>query len=170
MKKTVLYLMLGYPGAGKTTTAKVIHDLTGAVHVSSDEMRLKMFPHPSFSQSEHDQLYRYIDREVEQLLRAGNNVIYDANLNRHRHRQEKYDMCARVGARPLLIWVQTAKELAKSRAVHHSRSQLVPHNESPAEMFDRIARVIEEPHPNEKYISVDGTKVTADYVRQLLQD
>lgn len=163
-----LYLMLGYPGAGKTTTAKVIHELTGAEHISSDAMRLKLFPQPSFSQMEHDQLYRHIDKEVERLLGEGKDVIYDANLNRFRHRKEKYDMCERTGATPVLIWVQTPKELAKSRAIHQSRAHLIPHNETPVSMFERIARVIEEPHPTEAYISVDGTKVTPEYIANKL--
>lgn len=155
---------MGYPGAGKTTTAKIIHELTSADHISSDATRLKLFPQPTFSQMEHDQLYRHLDKEVEKLLREGKDVIYDANLNRFRHRQEKYDMCERTGAKPVLIWLQTPKELAKSRAVHQSRAHLVPHDESPAAMFERIAKVIEEPRKAEHYISLDGTKVTPGYV------
>ena len=163
-----LYLMLGYPGAGKTTTAKVISELTGAEHISSDETRLKMFPHPSFSESEHSQLYHLLDKRTEEALRAGKDVIYDANLNRYRHRKEKYDICARTGVQPVLIWVQTPKELAKARATGPHRANLVPDNESPQEMFERISRVIEPPHPNEPYVTLDGTKITPDYVRQQL--
>jgi predicted kinase len=168
MSQPKLYLMLGYPGAGKTTTAKVISEITGAIHISSDAMRLKMFPHPSFSQTEHDQLYHKIDKEVEQLLKEGKDVIYDANLNRYRHRMEKYVICERTGARPVLLWVQTPKELAKSRAIHESRNHLAPADESLAAMFERISRVIEPPHINEPYVTIDGTKVTPEYVSELL--
>lgn len=163
-----LYLMMGYPGAGKTTAAKVIHELTGAEHVSSDTMRLKMFPQPTFNQIEHDQLYRKLDKEVEQLLTEGRDVIYDANLNRYRHRQEKYDICQRTKATHKLIWIQTPKELAKSRATHQSRAHLVPHNESPATMFERIARVIEDPHHSEPYIIIDGTQISPEYIASKL--
>lgn len=164
-----LYLMMGFPGAGKTTTAKVISDLTESEHISSDETRLKMFPHPSFSDAEHSQLYRLLDKRTEESLRAGKDVIYDANLNRYRHRKEKYDICARNGTQPVLIWVQTPKELAKARATGSHRANLVPSNESSHEMFERISRVIEPPHPNEPYISLDGTKITPEYVSQQLE-
>lgn len=160
--------MMGYPGAGKTTTAKIIHELTGAEHVSSDLTRLKLFPQPSFSQNEHDQLYRHIDREIENLLSEGKDVIYDANLNRYRHRQEKYTICQRTNANPILIWVQTPKELAKSRVLDPGRVHLVPHNESAHEMFDRISKIIEPPRPNEPHLTVDGTKVSPEYVSGIL--
>lgn len=160
--------MLGYPGAGKTTAAEVINKITGAEHISSDKARTKMFPHPSFNEAEHTQLYRALDKETEQLLAAGNDVIYDANLNRHRHRMDKYDICNRTGAKSVLVWVQTPKELAKSRAVHHSRSHLVPTEETPHDMFERIAAVIEPPHANEPFITVDGTKITPEYIAEQL--
>lgn len=163
-----LYLMLGYPGAGKTTTAALIHALTGAVHVSSDTARLQMFSSPDFSQDEHDSLYKALDEQTENLLTAGKDVIYDANLNRHRHRQEKYAICERTGATPVLLWVKTAKELARQRATDTSRSHLVPHGETLDEMFNRIADIIEEPDATEPFITIDGTNVSAEYIRKTL--
>ena len=34
MQKPTLFMMFGYPGAGKTTTAEIINELTGAEHLS----------------------------------------------------------------------------------------------------------------------------------------
>ncbi len=167
--KPTLYLLLGYPGAGKTTAAQVIHELTGAVHLSSDAMRTQMFPKPTFDQSEHDALYQALDAKTEALLNAGQSVIYDANLNRHKHRADKYAICARTDAAAVLLWVQAPKELAKERAAHVSRLHLVPAHETPDVMFERIAGVIEEPGDNEPYTAVNGTKVTKDYIASLLK-
>lgn len=163
-----LYLMLGYPGAGKTTAAKAIQELTGAVHVSSDEVRLEMFEKPDFSQTEHNNLYDYLDAYTEKLLREGADVIYDANLNRFQHRQDKYAICKRVGAKSVLVWVQTPKAIAKERATHIGRFHLVPQHETASQMFDRIADIIEEPGSDEPYISVDGTKGLKPYISKLL--
>lgn len=164
----ILYLMLGYPGAGKTTAAKVIAELTGAVRLSSDEFRLKLFPNPTFTQAEHDELYRTLDGETERLLGAGKTVIYDANLNRYRHRQDKYEICKRTGAMPKLLWLQTPRNIAKERAVHESRSHLIPPGETPAHMFERIVEVIEEPTPSEHPVPLDGTKITPEYIKAAL--
>lgn len=160
--------MLGYPGAGKTTVAELLHTLTGAVHLSSDKTRLEMFANPSFSSQEHDALYQALDSQTETWLAQGKSVIYDANLNRYQHRADKYAICERTGAKAILLWVQTPKQLAKERAAHMSRLHLVPDNESPEKMFDRIAAVIEEPTPNEPFIQLDGTKITPAYLTQKL--
>src|SRR4051812_30668905 len=119
-----LYMMLGYPGAGKTTTAAVLHELTGAVHLSSDEVRSERFPQPTFSEEEHEQLYKYLDEKTESLLEEGKDVIYDANLNRLEHRQDKYKIAQQAGAEAVLLWLQTPKDMAKERASHMSRQHL----------------------------------------------
>lgn len=160
--------MLGYPGAGKTTTAEVIHELTGAVHLSSDKLRLEMFSRPTFDQTEHDKLYKALDAKTEKLLEEGKSVIYDANLNRYQHRVDKYGICQRTGARPVLIWVQTPKELAKQRATKTNRLHLVPKNETLEQMFDRIAGIIEEPGANEPHTVIDGTQISPEYVAKHL--
>lgn len=64
-----LYLMMGYPGAGKTTTAEVVEKLTGAVHLSSDKLRLQIAPQPTFSTQEHDELYAKLNQMTEDLLK-----------------------------------------------------------------------------------------------------
>jgi predicted kinase len=168
MSTPVLYMMFGYPGAGKTTTAHVISELTGAVHLSSDATRLLLFPEPTFSQAEHDVLYQYLDLRCEQLLREGKSVIYDANLNRYQHRQDKYDICDRTGATPVLLWVQTPKEIARERATHESRQRLWPQFITGGQLFERVSGVLENPRDNEPYISIDGTQVTPQYVQERL--
>jgi predicted kinase len=169
MKKPVLYLMFGYPGAGKTTVASLIHEVTGAEHLSSDQIRLELFPEPTFSQEEHNKLYTEIDARTKALLAAGKDVIYDANLNRYSHRQEKYAICEAVGAQSKLIWVQTPREVAKLRAQQTDRLHLWPKNETPDAMFERIADVIEEPWESENYVTIAGEGVTQDKVAALLR-
>ncbi len=160
--------MMGYPGAGKTTTAEVIARLTDAEHLSSDNLRMQMFSEPKFTPEEHKTLYQYLDSKTKQLLSGGRSVVYDANLNRLKHRQEKYDICNQTGAKPLLIFVKTPKELAKERASDDSRIHLWTKAESPHDMFERIANIIELPTNDEPYIELDGTKITDDYVQQAL--
>ena len=169
MSQPILYLMFGYPGAGKTTTAKIIEQITGAVRLSSDEVRLELFPNPVFSEEEHAELYAELNKRTEDLLRAGTSVIYDANLNRYEHRAEKYNICHQTGAKAQLIWLHTARELAKSRAIKNSRSHLWPRAEQPESMFDRIANVVELPTQSETPIELDGTKITLKYVTEALQ-
>lgn len=159
---------MGLPGSGKTTLGKELQNITGAIRLSSDEYRLMLFKKPEFTQEEHDNLYAMIDHNVEHLLQAGKSVIYDANLNRHSHRLEKYELAKKYDADIKLWWVCVDDEIAKSRRIEEQDKRLVPEGDTPESLFDRIASIIEEPAEEEPYTQADGTKITNDYVRNLL--
>lgn len=168
MNQPTLFMMFGYPGAGKTTTSKVIHELTGAEHLSSDELRLQLFPNPTYTQKEHDELYQTLDKKTETLLKAGKSVIYDANLNRFQHRLEKYEMCKRTGARPVLLWLQTPLEVARNRAVLRGHHHLVPKDETFESMFDRVSSAIEEPREDEPVYKIESTNLDKNALAEIL--
>lgn len=161
---------MGLPGAGKSTLAETLHQLIHAEVVSSDSCRIELFNSPTFSQNEHDALYRYLDTLVEKLLCDGKDVVYDANLNRYEHRAEKYLLASKLGVKTRLWWVQTAKDLAKSRRISEQNHILIPEGETPEKMFERIALVLQAPDNNEPYTAVDGTKIDAPYISQLLSE
>lgn len=160
---------MGLPGAGKTTAARVIEELTDAVRLSSDDVRLCLFAKPAFSQTEHNALYEHLNQQTRQLLLEGRSVVYDANLNRYIHRLEKYEIAKNTAAQVILIWVKTPREVARERRIeaaeHH---HLVPRNEDPSSMFERIAELIEPPLADEPYIALDGTRITAEYISETL--
>lgn len=169
VRRATLYMMLGLPGSGKTTTATKLAQLTGAIHLSSDAFRLAIHPKPTFSEAEHAVLYASLDYATELLLAHGIDVIYDANLNRKSHRTDKYEICAKTGARCRLLWVQTSHELAQSRRVADSHHLLRPPYESPEAMFARIAAIFETPDTTlEPYTVLDGTKITTNYLQKNL--
>ncbi|MEO8785060.1 MAG: ATP-binding protein [Candidatus Saccharimonadales bacterium] len=164
-----LYLLFGYPGAGKTSAAKLLQQQTGAVHLSSDELRIQLFPKPSFSQPEHDELYKQLDRRTEELLASGQSVIYDANLNRRQHRQEKYRIASRTGAAYQLLWIQTPRAEARHRATDPSRNHLIVPGETAGQMFDRIADLIEEPTADEPTTIINGQDLSAQLLTKVVK-
>lgn len=68
MSKQRLYLFVGYPGAGKTTIAKIIAESTGAVHIWADKERQEMFGKANLTATETSQLYERLNQETDQLL------------------------------------------------------------------------------------------------------
>lgn len=171
-QQPTLYLMLGYPGAGKTTVAEVLAKLTGAIHINSDYVRLRAFNPPRFNKEEHKSLYNTIDYLSELILKSGKSVIYDANLNKHQYRQEKYDICKKVEANCQLIWIKTDKSVAQKRATldapQHPKHR--PFGNMPEDMFKRLINELEEPKENESPIILNGTQIEKSEIAKLLTE
>src|SRR5579862_58085 len=145
MKQT-LFLMVGYPGSGKTTVSKIIREQTGAEHVWADAERKHMFSEPNYTHEENLALYAKLNSHVDKLLSDGKSVIFDTNFNFYRDRQRLGDIATKHGAQTVVVWVQTPLELAKRRAVHfsHGRETRVFGN-MPLDHFDRIVGNLQEP-------------------------
>lgn len=161
--------MLGYPGAGKTTVSEYIHMFTGAVHLNSDQFRLRMFKNPlNISDVEHENMYKLIDHITERTLKSGKSVIYDANLNRYVHRKEKYDIAKRSGATAKLIWVKTGEEEARKRATVDAEKHPDhrPFGNMDPEVFGRLTSQIELPKKEENTVEISGDKISEQSIKQ----
>lgn len=168
MRQPTLYLMLGFPGAGKTTTAKIIHELTGAEHLWADHIRREMFGTPKYTSLENTQLYEHMNNMTEKLLADGKDIVFDTNFNFFKDRKRLSEMAINYGGRAIVVWVTTPRDVARERATdgggHHTRVL----GDMPVEVFERMSNNLEKPRPNEDVIEVDGTRVTTDYIADLL--
>ena len=170
MSKPVFYIMLGYPGAGKTTVSKIIHDLTGAVHLWADKFRKERYQNPTYSHKENLELYAYLNELAAELLATGQSVTFDTNFNFYKDREHMREIAKEHNAESLIIWVTTEKELAKERATHekHLSPTRILGNDMPPEKFDRMAKNLQPPRQNEKYIEIIGENVTEKIVAKKL--
>lgn len=169
MTKPTLYLFVGYPGAGKTTIAKIIAAKSGAEHLWADQERHQMFSNPTHSEAESLALYDHLNQRADSLLTDGHGVIYDTNFNFRADRQKLRDIAARHDALVRVIWVSTPKEVAKQRAVgQHTDGRNGYSVTMTDEQFETIAAKLEAPTEDENYLKIDGTKLDEQkLVRQL---
>ncbi|MDB5186169.1 MAG: hypothetical protein JWL85_692 [Candidatus Saccharibacteria bacterium] len=166
----VLYLLVGYPGSGKTTTSKAIHELTGATHLWADQIRKDRFGEPTHSHEENLKLYSHLNQVTSELLAAGQSVIFDTNFNFYKDREHLRAIAEDHGAKPVVIWVRTPKETARKRATANAHAQQTRIlGDMPLKQFERISHNLQEPRKGEYVIELDGTKISKEYVADHLK-
>ena len=169
MPRPTLYIMLGYPGSGKTTTAKLIADLTGAIHVWADVERVRQFGRPTHHEEESLELYQRLNAEVESLLAQGFSVVFDTSFNHRSDRDLMREIARRQQADVRIIQLDTPLELAASRALSSDHADDNQHLDTMTpELFARVAGNLEPPMPDEEPLILDGTQITREYVAEKL--
>ena len=161
--------MIGYPGSGKTTIASLISKVTGAVNLWADQERVKRFKKPSYSHEENLELYEGLNSVTSKLLGQGKSVVFDTNFSFLEDRNKLRKLASDSGASCQLIWVQTPRVIAKTRATedfNEQETRLL--GDIPEEDFDRMSDNIEEPGADEQTIIIEGIDVNEETVRHKL--
>jgi predicted kinase len=169
MQKQVLYIFVGFPGAGKTTISKLIHKQTGAEHIWADHERHVQFKPVTYSKEESKALYERLNKLCEDYLIQGKSVIYDTNFNFYEDRELLRSIAIANNAEPRLIWVTTPSDIAKSRAI-----ELDPSSETrvlgimSSTEFERISNHLETPKDTENPIIIDNSNLSEEQIRHRL--
>ena len=169
MSKPRLYLFVGYPGAGKTSVAKIIHETTGATHLWADKIRRERLGPPNYTHQENLQLYTHLNEMTAELLRAGNSVIFDTNFKFRKDRDHLRRIATEHNAETVTVWLTTDKERAKHRATEpHHQAHTRIHGEMTAEDFDRLSEGTEWPREDEHPIQINGGELDENEVKRKL--
>lgn len=162
--------MVGRPGAGKTTAAQAICEVTGATHLWTAKIRVERYGRPSFKHSENIAIYDHMNRMADELLAAGNDVVFDTSFNFQKDRQKLKKIADEHNAKTVVVWVQTPKDIAKARATkdaHKHDTRIL--GDMTEDDFERLSEKLEKPQTDETVIELDGTKITNEYVAAKLK-
>lgn len=122
MIKPKLILLVGLPGSGKTTYAKMYH---AAVHLSSDAIRKELYGDES-TQGDPAEVFHIMQQRAIEALNNGQDVIYDATNITRKDRVCIINVCpkfatieARVIWAPIEMCIErdTARERSVGKAV-----------------------------------------------------
>lgn len=167
--RTTLYLFVGYPGAGKTTVARIVTELTGGVHLWADFERHVMFDTPSHTHDESRVLYGHLNHVADELLAQGTCVIYDTNFNFRKDRDYMREIAKRHDADVKLIWVTTPRDIAEHRATQDSvdKPTRIWGNMMPND-FKRLSDNLQQPDDDEEVVKIDGSTADLAAIKQAL--
>jgi predicted kinase len=153
-----LFLMLGYPGSGKSHFSKQLAKKIKAIRLNSDHLRKHIFDKPEehHSTDDHPIVFGSLAYAAREALSAGHSVVCDANYNFLKDRQKYAKIAQQLSADAITIWIKTPLEMAIERGGSRElTSEQVRFNE---DHIRRVASELEPPClPDEKCIEIDGT-------------
>lgn len=158
MKKIIL--MIGVPGAGKTTLAKKIAE-KGFRCMNADSIREELYGNAA-DQGDKEEVFGLFFKRLEEAMAEGVNLIIDnTNLN-PKQRKPILDRCAQFGYDDVQLWLlDIPLDLCLER--NRSRDRIVP-EDIVANMFMELNRAGRPKRTEGKVVIIRPSKDGNDYL------
>lgn len=134
-----LIVVSGLPGTGKSFFCRKLAQELRFPILASDALRKALFPIPHYDERENKRLFSACHVLIEELLRKGIPIIFDAtNLLEH-HREYLYRAAERGGAKLILVWVDAPPEVVRQRIVAREKGTIPQYDSSAGwEVYSRM--------------------------------
>ncbi len=110
-----LVIVSGLPGTGKSFFCRKLAERYPFLILASDTLRKVLFPSPGYNEDENRRLFPACHTLVEELLRKGIPIVFDATNLLERHREYLYRAADKTGAKLILIRVEAPPEVVRQR-------------------------------------------------------
>lgn len=110
-----LVVVSGLPGTGKSHFSRRLAQSLPSAILESDVLRKQLFPVPDYSAQESQRLFGACHRLIEELLRSGITVIFDATNLVEQHRERLYRICDSLRVKLIIVWVKAPREVVRER-------------------------------------------------------
>ena len=110
-----LVVLVGPPGAGKTSFARRLAEAAPVAVVSSDWVRKTLHPTPVYSDRGHIHVFVHAFALVRALLRQGEAVVFDAINLRESGRRPLYRIATQAGARLAVVRLTAPAQVVRAR-------------------------------------------------------
>lgn len=160
-RKSIVYLICGFIGAGKTSFAKKLEEETGAVRITKDEWSIRLIgSDPTVGGYEAwDHRISGLSRDVAIYLAAkGIDVIIDEGLWAREERVELRRKIDAIGAEAVMYYVESPIETMRERVAARNCHLTQDSFKISREMFDRYLVYWQPPGEDEDYILASELK------------
>jgi predicted kinase len=154
-RRSIVYLICGFIGAGKTTFARKLEDKTGAVRITKDEWSIRLIGNdPKIDGYETwDHKIIGLSRDIAlYLAEKGIDVIIDEGFWGKEQRDEMRRRIAAIGAQAILYYVATPIETIRERVVARNDNLTKDSFEISREMLDNYLMHWQSPGDDEDYM------------------
>ena len=115
LPKPFLIVMTGLPGTGKSHFAKKLRTRLPLLVMESDRLRKALVPNPKYTAAESARLFAACHLLIEEFLRQGRRVLFDATNLTEKFRQPLHLIARRTGAPLLIVRCTAPREVVRSR-------------------------------------------------------
>lgn len=151
--------MVGTSGAGKSFFAEHFSQTFSTPLVSWKVIRDELFNDPIYSDDEDAIVGRVANHMLDELYKTQATIIYESSIQSQTHRQDIAQLAKKAGYETLLVWVQTDKATAKSRA---SKNGLTPRQ------YQQYAAMFMPPTETERPVVISGKHTYASQLKIVL--
>ncbi len=117
----VLIIISGLPGTGKSYLSRGLAQQLASVILESDALRKRLCHTVTYSARESHRLFNTCHSLIEELLRKGISVIFDATNLVEQHRERLYRISQRLNVKLIIVSVEAPRDVTLQRL--KSRSQ-----------------------------------------------
>lgn len=155
------HVIIGFIGAGKTTFAKKLEKISGALRFTKDEWMISIFGRdPTIEGFEkYDERVTNLARDVAiYCLKAGNDIIIDEGFWVRSQRDEIRQKIENVGGKVQFYYVKNTHETMKQRVSKRNQKPTTDAFVISQEMYVGFKKYFEEPSADEKCIFVENAE------------
>jgi predicted kinase len=160
-EQSIVYLICGFIGAGKTTFAKKLEKETGAVRITKDEWSIRLIGNdPTIDgYAEWDQKIIGLSRDFAfHLAEKGIDVIMDEGFWGKEEREELKRRIQAIGAKAVMYYVDTPIETMRERVAGRNNNLTRASFKISREMLENYLIHWQPPGKDEDYILASEVK------------
>ena len=113
--KTMLILVCGLPGTGKTTVAEAIAKKKNARILSTDIIRKEMIGNPAYTDDEKDMVYHMLFNMAGMMLKDGRNVVLDGTFYKKELRDNVRELATKTKSELSIVEVVCDERVVRER-------------------------------------------------------